>query len=603
MKKTFLISLSIAVVAIAMFSSCKKENGVVSFKATISDFNSYNKSTKTHIEVLTPENGDPEYWVNWNHGDKVMINGNEYNVALNGSNASIAGVTENDEQNGGYYAFYPANRAKSNGDNVAGWPTQILLPQVQNYTVENGKQVVEAPIAAYCSNSQSSLALNFKNLCSLLKIEMPSNFDPINQEVAYITVSSSNTPLWGIANITGTTEPELSAPEITSLLATDNTSLSATDNTVTLDFTQNGLSGSTGSGSGSSSSGATGVHSSGPFYIVLPAATNVQALTIRIYIFDGTNSSNRRTVLRYEKVGSNAVSILPNSIYGTGNLPTTTTTVDDVPYPNLGTGEFTVGATRTGGTLLNPTYSYKKVRFALGNLQYQASTGTWRFAPHQWTAIGNTLSNSNPSSTQSDWIDLFGYGTSGAHYMPYTTSYNRNSNTGSYAQSNIQYSENDWGANPIVNGGNQPNKWRTLSQSEWYYLFNFRDHSDILHYTNCSVGGVKGMIFLPDNFPTQRRFLRDELASPYNDWDWQSLDNDQWNTVAAMGAVFMPVTGYRTNTTINQTNYGYYWSGTINSSYNNNPYCLRFDSNGETSDCSSFTNTNGMAVRLVRDVN
>lgn len=583
MKKTFLISLSIAVVAIAMFSSCKKENGVVSFKATISDFNSYNKSTKTHIEVLTPENGNPEYWVNWNHGDKVMINGNEYNVALNGSNASIAGVTENDEQNGGYYAFYPANRAKSNGDNVAGWPTQILLPQVQNYTVENGKQVVEAPIAAYCSNSQSSLALNFKNLCSLLKIEMPSNFDPNNQEVAYITVSSSNTPLWGIANITGTTEPELSAPEITSL--------SATDNTVTLDFTQNGLSGSTGSGSGSSSSGASGVHSSGPFYIVLPAATNVQALTIRIYIFDGTNSSNRRTVLMYEKVGSNAVSILPNSIYGTGNLPSTTTTVDDVPYPYLSNGEFSVSRT-------------KKVRFSLGNLQWQGSTNTWRFAPNQWTSIKNAAGNTTSSgrSTQEAWIDLFGYGTSGTNYMPYTKSYSQNSNTGSYAQGNIQYSENDWGANPIVNGGNQPNKWRTLSQSEWYYLFNTRDHSNILHYTNCSVGGVKGMIFLPDNFPTQRRFFSYVLASPYNDWNWQSLTNDQWNTVAAMGAVFMPVTGYRTNTTIYQLNYGYYWCGTI-SSYNSYPYCMYFHSDGETSDCNTFTNTNGMAVRLVRDVN
>ncbi len=596
MKKTFLISLSIALVAIAMFSSCKKENEVVSFKATISDFNSYNKSTKTHIEVLTPENGNPEYWVNWNHGDKVMINGHEYNVVLNGSNASIAGVTKNDEQNGGYYAFYPANRAKSNDDNVAGWPTQILLPQVQNYTVENGKQVVEAPIAAYCSNSQSSLALNFKNLCSLLRIEMPSGFDPTTKEVAYITVSSSNTPLWGVATISGTTEPELSAPEITSL--------SATDNTVTLDFTQNGLSGSTGSGSGSSSSGATGVHSRGPFYIVLPAATDVHALTIRIYIFDGTNSSNRRTVLMYEKVGSNAVSILPNSIYGTGNLPTTTTPVDDVPYPNLGTGEFTVGATRTGG-LFNPTYSYKKVRFAQGNLQYQASTGTWRFAPHQWTVIGNTTSNSNPSSTQSDWMDLFGYGTSGVTYNGHTYyPYSSSTNTSYYATGNIYYTGYDWGVNEISNGGNQPNKWRTLSRAEWRYLCNSRPNASNLQKNNVWLDGVPGTVFLPDVF------AGDAYSTYRANSYWENFTLEKWEQVSAMGAVFIPNrTGIRVGSTISYlesgVNQGFYWTSSVASSYYDYPSILWMQNNGESfwDGLSDYKNFAGCAVRLVRDVN
>ena len=53
----------------------------------------------------------------------------------------------------------------------------------------------------------------------------------------------------------------------------------------------------------------------------------------------------------------------------------------------------------------------KTVRFSQGNLQYQASTDTWRFAEHQYDCIGNT--NSNISLFYQGWVDLFGYGTSG----------------------------------------------------------------------------------------------------------------------------------------------------------------------------------------------
>ena len=64
---------------------------------------------------------------------------------------------------------------------------------------------------------------------------------------------------------------------------------------------------------------------------------------------------------------------------------------------------------------VEPTYTPKaftinangdKIFFSQGNLQYQASTNTWRFAEHQYDLIGSD--NSNISSTYSGWIDLFG---------------------------------------------------------------------------------------------------------------------------------------------------------------------------------------------------
>ena len=65
------------------------------------------------------------------------------------------------------------------------------------------------------------------------------------------------------------------------------------------------------------------------------------------------------------------------------------------------------------------------VCFSKGNLQYQSSTNTWRFADHQYDVIGSD--NHNISSTYSGWIDLFGWGTSGYNhgavcYQPWSTS-------------------------------------------------------------------------------------------------------------------------------------------------------------------------------------
>ena len=91
----------------------------------------------------------------------------------------------------------------------------------------------------------------------------------------------------------------------------------------------------------------------------------------------------------------------------------------------------------------------QQVYFSKGNLQYRASTNTWRFANHQFDFVGGTLnegseyaevfgnvyengikcSNNRISSDYSGWIDLFGWGTSGYNhgansYQPWSTSQN-----------------------------------------------------------------------------------------------------------------------------------------------------------------------------------
>ena len=96
-----------------------------------------------------------------------------------------------------------------------------------------------------------------------------------------------------------------------------------------------------------------------------------------------------------------------------------------------------------------------QIAFSKGNLQYQASTGTWRFAANQYDAIGSD--NSNISPTYTGWIDLFGWGTGS---NPTITSTNNDDYTIFV----------DWGNNAISNGGNEANLWRTLTNNEWKYL-------------------------------------------------------------------------------------------------------------------------------------
>jgi len=113
-------------------------------------------------------------------------------------------------------------------------------------------------------------------------------------------------------------------------------------------------------------------------------------------------------------------------------------------------GQFSVSATQ-------------QVYFSKGNLRYQASTDTWKFADNQYDIVGE--SNSYMSSSYSGWIDLFGCGTSGYNhgavcYQPWSTSTN---NSDYYAYGSPTYNlydqtgKADWGYNQISNGGNTEN--------------------------------------------------------------------------------------------------------------------------------------------------
>ena len=260
-----------------------------------------------------------------------------------------------------------------------------------------------------------------------------------------------------------------------------------------------------------------------------------------------------------------------------------------------------------------------QVFFSQGNLQYRASTYTWRFATNQWDYVGtqtpdyygyvggtiNGSDNQYISNSYSGWIDLFGWGTSGySHgavcYHPYDT---YGTNAAYYAYGDIIWDlddktgKADWGYNPIINGGNQENQWRTLGETEWNYVFNTRTTTSGIRYAKAKVNNVNGIILLPDDWTTSIYTLNNANGGNYSNntitaYDWT-------NILEANGAVFLPATGYRGGTSVNYVNnIGYYWSA---STANSERACnIRFN-NSVVQSSTMEERCLGLSVRLVRN--
>ena len=222
----------------------------------------------------------------------------------------------------------------------------------------------------------------------------------------------------------------------------------------------------------------------------------------------------------------------------------------------------------------------KTVYFSQGNLQYNASTDFWRFAENQY----NYLSNYYPYY---DWIDLFGWGTG-------NNPSNSSTNNGNY---NIF---SDWGNNPIINGGNTPNQWRTLTQTEWDYVFNTRATTSGIRYAKAKVNDVNGVILLPDDWSSSIYSFNNTNNSSAN-YSSNVISAAQWFGLEHEGAVFLPAAGGRSGTNpYNVGTLGYYWSSTYDSNNNNNAYFVLFNNVSLTTDYSDYR-CRGRSVRLVRD--
>ena len=229
--------------------------------------------------------------------------------------------------------------------------------------------------------------------------------------------------------------------------------------------------------------------------------------------------------------------------------------------------------------------SSKQVLFSKGNLQYQASTNTWRFAEHQWDCVGEA--NKNISETNNGWIDLFGWGTG-----------NNPTKKNGMINPSVYSPFVDWGSKIMEEGG----PWRTLSSEEWFYLFDIRIVASGIRYAKAVVNGIKGVILLPDNWNREYFALKnanDKKAS----FEDNTISESDWNTCLELhGAVFLPAAGARGGKQVDSRGIrGMYWSSTP---MNND--CASYISiekdDVDTKPTWPLGRANGFSVRLVHEV-
>ena len=270
-----------------------------------------------------------------------------------------------------------------------------------------------------------------------------------------------------------------------------------------------------------------------------------------------------------------------------------------------------------------------KVYFSPGNLQWSAknggstatthavmgggtAAGTWRFAPNQGVTIGSD--NAKISSTYSNWIDLFGWGTSGYNskypYMTSTTNYGTGTTYGN-GTNDISGTCYDWGLynaiyNPYTNTTDVPGIWRTLTKDEWVYLMNTRSTSSGVRYAKACVMGTNGLIIVPDNW-SKSIYTLDSVNRASATYTSNTINATNWTNMENAGCVFLPAAGGRGGTSVNFVgSFGIYWSATCNSSYD--AYDLSFGSSSLNPSSNSdryyngdrYGRDGGQSVRLVR---
>lgn len=530
----------------------------------------------------------------WNDGDLVSVNGVTCTLSV-GTTATTNGIIADVPASGSYKAIYPGSfRTWLSGSSV-----NFFIPGVQTYEPDAaGRQKITAPMGACTSNPAN---LQFHNLGGLLEIQLCNGSDHQNGfKVTKIEVSSVDNAvaLWGDASVADLSDTAsyyviTTPPDDAHCMLTLNCEISVDAASVKT------------------------------VYVAVPQVANNTNNKFKIGIYASTTNGSgyyeRTQSANYSgNIQRNAIVTVPNII--TPNCENYWVT-EDRPVGAL-SGKFTVNA------------SGKQVYFSAGNLQYQASTDTWRFAPNQEDVVGLNADSPNLNTTNRDsqegWIDLFGWGTSGFDFdydlnddnshptailcSRVSTTYNyygygpsKGASTQVPSISDYGYTNFDWGVyNDIdYNDATAPaGTYRTLTKDEFSYLLLSRRVSDgqsgLNHnFDRVSYNGVTGYLIYPDS---------------YNGTRFQS-SSDVTPTITAIpeGCAFLPFAGYRSsNSTLNITTtvnswangkgtIGCYWTATRYSVQL--AYAIWLNSGATVALNSSQSYRNyGFSVRLVTDV-
>ena len=142
-----------------------------------------------------------------------------------------------------------------------------------------------------------------------------------------------------------------------------------------------------------------------------------------------------------------------------------------------------------------------------------------------------------------------------------------------------------------------------MSQPEWIYIFNTRNTSSGLRYVKAQVNNINGVVLLPDNWNASI-YGFNYANNGYASFSSNVINVSQWMTLENAGAVFLPASGMRWETTIVALGTsGNYWSTTADEEsgacllYFEENYVLLFQGSGYF----AHTRYQGHSVRLVKN--
>lgn len=499
--------------------------------------------------------------IRWVDGDCIMLNGQECTVHVNSSGqARAVGYTGS----GFIRGYSPVSMLVVNPDTDE--PT-VTLPSEYNCRYEDASQIIGLPMAA--TAEENSTSLMFRNLSAAVLVRVRNDCS-YSLFLDSVVVSSPTYQLSGNCTIDLTSPSFALNPHTTSIVADRRVRVAFARNTVAL--------------------AASGAEVRDVQVPILPVGEGDIAIAVYTHrSVEGVACDVATHTFSYSAstaaLGRNAMMKAQVSI-----------STESTKVTTVRRGEFSVNG------------SGKKVFFSCGNLQYAIATGKWTFAEHAYDLIEDgDVSADYAGSTQ---VGLFGWGTNGVSIDGRITNPTSTSKTdASYgpATGNLTVL-NDWGHNPIDNGGNAADLWRCMTVAEWLHLIQDRTASTVsgkanARFVKLKINGIVGMMLFPDEFvlPSGISIAKNYINKIDASGTEITLTLAQWSQLEAAGAVFLPMGGYRDGTSFSEKNVrGYYWS----SDYANGTQAkvLMVKSGSTTSHWSNWSRSCGSSVRLVQEV-
>lgn len=501
--------------------------------------------------------------VQWDNGDQVLIRDTVRTVTVN-TERTRAYVAEFEKpESGDYYGYYPHDLTVGTINADA---TTVVVPSHYECHNSGGRQVIKLPLIgkAHCTDD----VIRFRHVTAAVKLDI-KNTTGVPVVLDSVVVSSATQQLSGSCGVTisvgGLT---VNAPQTTSTPANRKVKVTFTD----------------------SPEIATNAIKEVQIPILPIAARTDDDFTISIYTHANIAGAAPGTRYIFSHAGT-------NDALARNEMMTAKIALSD-------------GGSSHATGLITVDEDGNKVIFSQANLKYQATTHKWRFHEHQYDRIGDAPGNNTAEAdraTQSDWIDLFGWGT-GTQEKAIMVSVSAGDYTTYY---------NEWGVNAIENGGNTANfGWRTLTSAEWYYLLHERGGvnkpaastvCDVANarFAKARVNGQNGLIIFPDQYthPSPQVDLQDCINEIHIAWtNAVAISLAEWSKMESAGAVFLPAAGLRLGTTPQEVDQeGDYWTSSFIAEHSRR---VMFN-NSNTGDASFVNGTDahyGYAVRLVMDV-